>query len=211
VALFGLTDLIWNKIVELLQPILGPLRPLVKIFGALKENTIGILSAAQKLVDSTEQVISDVRNFKAKPQFKNRVISVPRAVDNVQALFAIPDRIIAAVKDLVSQLRNKVDPAAFNVEELEGLEDLRGIIRKFGTKLAAGFEKLLGIASLIVDALVTIRASIDDLQTIVDSLQEIVSDFSNLDGLFLPQNNPRRTEALREGGSIKIRVGSLHS
>jgi len=175
-----------------------------------KDSTFGILTAGTHLVTSTEQAYGKIVHFQSNPAFRTRVISVPRVTKNLEELAKAPAKIIQAFKDLFAQLKNKIDPAAFNFEELEGLEDLRGIIGKLGSKFAAAFEKVLGFVTLLVDALVTIRAAIDDLQAIVDSVSIIVDDLSNLEGLFLPQSNPRRSESLSDGGSIRIRVGNLH-
>jgi hypothetical protein len=206
----GLFDWFESQLVQLLRPVLGPIRPLVQIFFKFKDSTFGILTAGQHLVDSTAQTYGKILHFQTQPAFRTRVISVPRVADNLEALAQAPQQIIKAFEDLFAQLKNKIDPAAFDFEELEGLEDLRGIIGKLGSKFAAAFEKVLGFVTLLVDALVTIRAAIDDLQAIVDSVSTIVDDLSNLEGLFLPQSNPRKTEQLSNGGSIKIRVGSLH-
>lgn len=207
----GIFDFIEQKILSLLAPILGPIRGLVGIFTHLKDNTIGILDAGTKLVQSIESTYEKIRHFSTAPKLKTRVISVPRVAENLGILAQVPAQIIQAFRDLVEQLRTKLRPESFNVDEIEGLEDLRGIVRKLGSRIAAGFEKILGIVSLIVDALVTIRATINDLQTIVDSVATVVDDLSNLEGLFLPQTNRRKTLALEDGGKIKVRIGALHA
>lgn len=207
----GLIEIIEDRFIRLLSPILGPLRPLVALFTKFRDNTVGILDAASHLIETALTEYDEIKNFKSKPEWKNRVISVPKVLDNITELAQIPSRIASSVRDLISQLKGKLQPAKFSLDDLEGIEDLRGIFGKLGTKLAAGFEKLLGAIALIVDALVTIRATIDDLQTIVDSISTVRQDLENLDGLFLSQKNPRRVEQLAEGGTIKIRVGNLHS
>lgn len=200
-----------DKILQLLQPILGPLRPLITIFTSLKENTVGIVSASTDVTDTVERIFDEIKNFSFRPNVKSRVISLPAAQQRIQQLIAAPGQIIDAVKELIAQVKSKIDVAEFNVEELEGLEDLRSIVTKFGSKIAAGFEKILGVVTIVVDALVSIRQGIRDIQTILDSVEEIVTDVSNLDAIFLSQKNPRRRESLSEGGSIKIRLGNLHS
>lgn len=207
----GIIDLLEAKIASLLSPILGPVKALVSIFTHFKENTLGIIDAGTKLIQSTEGTYEKIRHFSTAPKFKTRVVSVPKVAENLGALAQAPGQIIRAFQDLVRQLRSKLRPESFNIDEIEGLEDLRGIIRKFGSKIAAGFEKILGVFALIVDALVTIRSTIDDLQAIVDSVATVVDDLSNLEGLFLPQNNPRRTLTLDDGGKIKVRIGNLHA
>jgi hypothetical protein len=206
----GLFDWFEAKIIELLQPIIRPIQPLITIFTKFRDSTIGILDAASQLNDSVRTVIDTVVHFQEQPHIKSRVISLPRVVQNVQELVALPGQIISALEEMWSNLKGKLTPDAFDVEELEGLEDLRAIVTKFGTKISAGFEKILGVVSIIVDSLVTIRTTIDDLQTIVDAVQTVIDDVENLNGIFLPQSNPRKTLQLVEGGSIKVRLGNLH-
>ena len=207
----GLLQLLEDKIIQLLQPILRPIQPLITIFTSLKENTIGIFTAGTELTDSIKALLDSIEHFQEKPHVKSRVISLPRIVTNIQELVALPGQVVDAFKDLWNTLKNKIDPeTAFDVEELEGLEDLRAIVTKFGSAIAEGFEKFLGIFALIVDSLVAIRSSITDIQTLVDAAQTVVDDLTNLDLVFLPQNNPRKTLALEDGGTIRIRVGNLH-
>lgn len=207
----GLLDFIERKIIELLSPLLGPLRPLFTLFIRFRDNTIGILGAAQTLVSDVKTEYDQIKNFELRPAWKNRIISVPVAIQNIKDLAQVPSICADAFRDLVNQLRTKLQPASFELDDLEGIEDLRGILGKLGGRLAAGFEKLLGAVALIIDALVTIRATITDLQTIVDQIRTVREDLENLDGVFLQQKNPRRIEHLSDGGSIKIRVGNLHS
>lgn len=206
----GLIQILEDKIISLLSPILGPLKPLVTIFTKFRDNTVGILDAGTHLIRSTESTYDKIRHFTTSPKFNTRVVSVPRVAENIGVLARVPSDIIHAVKDLIDQLRNKLRPEKFNVDELEGIEDLRGIIGKLGTRIAAGFEKILGIVTLLVDALVTIRSTITDLQSIVDSVAEVVDNLSNLEGLFLPQSNSRETVTLTDGTKMKLRIGSLH-
>jgi hypothetical protein len=200
-----------ERLLGLLSPILGPIRPLLTLFTKFRDNTVGILGAAQTLVSSVEEEYGQFKNLTAKPEWRHRVISVEAVIEKVQELIAIPQRVAGSIKDLISQVQSKLQPAKLNLDELEGIEDLRGIFSKLGTRLAAGLEKLLGVAALIVDALVTIRATIDDLQDIVDAIRTVREDFENLDLIFLQQKNPRRIEELVDGGSMKIRVGKMHS
>lgn len=206
-ALFGWLE---NQVIQLLSPFLGPLRPLIAIVTKFKDNTTGLLSSGVTLGNSLVRIYGKLVNFTFQPKIASRVINLPKLQQHAADLAAAPGKIIHSIEDLWSQLKNKVDPAAFDVEELEGLEDLRAIFTKLGSRLAAAFEKVLGWVTLLVDALVTIRSSIDDIQTICDAVEEIIDDIANLEGLFLSQKNPRKTLQLADGGSIKIRVGSLH-
>jgi len=207
----ALLQTIEDRLSGLLAPLLGPIRPLVTLVTKFRDNTTGILGAAQTLVTTVEEEYGQFKKLTLKPQWRHRVISVEAVIEKVQQLVAVPQKIAGAIKDLISQLRSKLEPTKINLDELEGIEDLRGVFSKFGARLAQGLEKLLGILALIVDALVTIRSTIDDLQTIVDGIKTVREDFENLDLIFLQQKNPRRIEKLVDGGDIKIRVGKLHS
>ena len=207
----GLVQSLLDKAIAYLSqftaPFLRPIRALIVLFTKFKDNTVGIFDAASTLIEDTTDEYIQIRDFKSRPQWRNRVISVPKAVENIQKLVEVPNQVLTAFKDLVNQLKQKLDPGAFKLDDLEGIEDLRAFIGKFGSKFAAGAEKLLGAVALIVDALVTIRAVIDDLQSIVDAVKTVREDLENLDGLFLQQNNPRKIVT----ATSNIRVGHLHS
>lgn len=206
----ALIDTIEAALLRLLEPIFKPLRPLVQLFTKLRDSTVGIFDAASTLLHDIGDEYDKIKHFDARPEWKNRVISVPAVFQHIQDLAQVPSQVIAAFKDLVNTLKTKIDPAAFNVDELEGLDDLRGLFKRFGSKLAAGFEKVLGVVALLADALVAIRSTIDDLQTIVDAVRTIRENLEHLDGLFLPQKNPRKLLRTQDGETFKIRVGSLH-
>jgi hypothetical protein len=198
-----------NALLEKLAPILGPIKGLVSIFTKFRESTFGTFEAGNKLFEEVLSEYEKIRTFKERPMWRNRVVSVPRVIDNFQKLVAIPEQVFAAFKDLTAQLKGKIKPGTFDVEELEGLEDLRGVFSRLGPKITAGFEKVLGIFAIILDALVTTRATIDDLKKIVDAVKTVREDLENLDGVFLPQNNSRKT-IQSDIGPIRIRVGKLH-
>jgi hypothetical protein len=206
----GLLSAIEDRLGALLDPILRPIKPLVQLVTQFRESTVGIFDALTELVNSAIEEYEQIKNLKTNPAWKNRVISVPHVIENIQALVAIPHEVATAVRDLVNQVKGKLNIETFNLDELEGIEDLRGIFTKLGGRLAAGLEKVLGWAALIIDALVTIRASITDLQTIVDSIRTVREDIENLDLIFLPQKNPRKPLETVDGDIFKIRVGSLH-
>src|ERR1043166_1891994 len=63
---------------------------------------------------------------------------------------------------------------------------------------------------IVVEVLDTIRNLIDTAQDIVNVIAS-VREFLQGDFLFLQQRNRRQVLKLESGGSIKIRVGNLHS
>jgi hypothetical protein len=84
------------------------------------------------------------------------------------------------------------------------------LLEKF-PRLAKGLEKVLGFVALLADALESISSGIDDLQAILDTITAIREEVETGSTVFLQQKNSRKSLALRDGGSIKIRVGNLHS
>jgi methyl-accepting chemotaxis protein len=211
-----------ERLLKFLAPVLNPAIHLFNEAKTFLERLTTLLDRVHTLVQDTQDAYSKIRHFSLKPHWKNRVISVPRVVENIQNLLAIPDQVISAVKDLVNNIRSSVPDstqAAADAEDIANAaaeaEDLSKFVGKFsgkfGPKLAKGFEKSVGIFAIAFDALTKISATVDDLQSVIDAINALVDDLNNLDGIFLPQKNPRRTEALRSGGSIKIRVGNLHT
>jgi hypothetical protein len=77
-------------------------------------------------------------------------------------------------------------------------------------RLSRGLEKMLGVVSLVVDALISWSDAVDKLQTIVDEITRLREAIEKGDLIFLKQSNPRRMQTLSDGTKIKIRVGNLH-
>lgn len=205
----SLLDTIENAILEKLSPILGPLKGLVNLFTKFRDTTVGTFDAGNKLFEEVLSEYQKIRDFKSRPAWKNRVVSVPRVIDNIQQLVAVPNQVFTAVRDLFQQLKGKIEPGTFDPEEIEGLEDLRGAFSRLGPKITTAFEKVLGVLAIILDSLVTVRQVIDDLKTIVDDVKKVREDLENLDGLFLPQNNKRKA-IQSDIGTLHVRVGKLH-
>jgi hypothetical protein len=84
-----------------------------------------------------------------------------------------------------------------------------GILKRL-PRLAKGLEKLLGVISLIVDAVISWSDAVDKLQTIVDEVTRLREAIEKGDLIFLKQSNPRKTLTLTDGTKIKIRLGNLH-
>lgn len=205
----ALIDDLENRLLTALAPVLGPIRGLISIVARFKETTVGTFTDAVSLFTEIEQEWAKIKNFTVQPHWKNRVISVPLVVNNLTVLAKVPGDIFIKLRDLFKLLKTKVQPATFNVEELEGLEDLRGLFGRLGPRVAQGFEKVLGVLALLLDVLVTIHDAINDLKSVVDDLRTITDDLDHLDGLFLQQRNPRKTISSADG-PLKLRIGHLH-
>lgn len=166
----------------------APLRRLWQFLVDFKTKTLGIFDNIHTLVSSVETEVNAIRNFQVDIKWRTRVISAPVAVQTIQDFFtAFPD-IIDQIKSLAEEVRNKINvpETTFNPDEVEGL-------RLRPTKLIQIGEKLAGWASLIIDALSTIEQAIDQLQAIVNDVHTIRTTIENMDGIFLPQGNPKKT------------------
>jgi archaellum component FlaC len=216
-------SLIGDTLLRLIQPLLDKLKealgPLGKMFDLLGKFWTNLTSLGGKIQALINLILSEIdawKNFKESITFRTRVISIPAAIQHIEEF---KDQIIAAwnsVKDLVQQIKGKFQTTGNPTEEAEqAVEDIESsgfktILEKF-PKLAKGLEKVLGFVAILVDALETIIATVDDLTAIVNALKAIRIEVMTADAIFLKNSNPRKTLKLEDGSSIKIRVGNLHS
>jgi hypothetical protein len=152
----------------------------------VKNKTLSLFDDINKLVSNVEAVVQDIRTFEINPKWNTRVIVAPRVVEKIQELYEVPTRIITDIKDLVQLLKDKVQPAEVEVEDVEGLDGVP-------LKLAKAGEKILGWATLIIDSLLAIESALADLNDIVDAIKTTLEDLKGLDALFLPQGSPKKT------------------
>jgi len=162
-----------------------------------KTRTLNIFNDIQTLVDGVRHEVEAIRDFQLRPQWKNRVIHVPRAIDAIQRVPAIIEDFVQQIKSLVADLKSRIEPAEVNVEDVEGLE-------RTPAKLLGIGERLLGWATLIIDSLVTIENTIQELNQLVSDIRDFRELLENLDGLFLPQSNPKHS--VPDSGSHRTRV-----
>lgn len=207
----SLFDTIENKLLGFLQPIIGPIKGLVSLFTNFRNEVSGLINDASEIGPDFEQLITDIRDFKLDPDWKHRVISVPLAVEKIEALLKIPGDIASKVRDLFQQVKSltgggDTEP---NLEELEGVDDLKALVAKGGEKLAAGFAKLLDFLALALQIFQALRSTLSDVKGILDDLTTIVEDLNNFDALFLQNHNKRKSIA-SELGPLRLRVGKLH-
>jgi hypothetical protein len=151
----------------------------------VKDRTLSLFDDIQTLVSGVNEILNDIKNFQINPKWNSRVIVVPRVVERIQEIMDVPSRVCVDVKDLVQLLREKVQPAEINVEDVEGLDGVP-------LKLARAGEKILGFATLIIDSLIAIESALADLNDIVDAVRTVLEDLQGLDALFLPQGNPKK-------------------
>jgi hypothetical protein len=166
-GLYTLLPGLWGKVVD------------------VKDKTLSLFTDINTLISNVEVVIQDIKTFEINPKWNSRVIVAPRVVEKIQELYEVPTRIITDVKDLVSILREKLQPAEIKVSDVEGLDGVP-------LKLVKAGEKILGFVTLIIDALVSIESAVHDLNDIVDAVKTTLEDLKGLDALFLPQGSTKK-------------------
>ena len=211
----ALIDL-FNPILEAIKRALGPFGKLFDLLGRFWDNLKTVGSRSQQLINSIIGEINAWKNFKEDISFRTRVINVKSAIDKSEEFISQLGAAWSAIKDLVSQIKQKFQTAGDPVGDAKAAVDdiessgFRGILEKF-PRLAKGLERVLGWVALLADTLETISSSIDDLQTILDTISAIRDEVETGSTIFLSQKNPRKTLKLEDGSPIKIRVGNLHS
>jgi methyl-accepting chemotaxis protein len=192
-----------------------------KLVDKITDGVSHILTLVDRINALVSSVITEVaafRNWKEDVRVKSRVINVPKAIDRTADLVKEVEDAWTSIKDLAQSFKETVkgggDPQAEAEEVAADLGDLSNVgesLLKKLPKLSRGLEKLLGVVSLIVEAVITWSSAVDDLQKIVDAVRDVRVEVETGDTLFLSQKNPRRVVQLEDGSSIKIRVGNLHS
>lgn len=151
-----------------------------------KNQTLNLLNTIQQIVDGVNHFIDGVKNFDIQPHWKNRVISVPSAVEEIKRLLTeVPGEIVDAVRQLADDVKSTVDQFSADPAEITDIEKVPG-------KLGEALGKLLEWISLVITALTTIEDTLNQILTIVNDLNEILDDLNHLDGIFLQQNNKRK-------------------
>jgi hypothetical protein len=195
VSLLSSIKSIGSKIADAIGGIVDEFAKIVDVILHIRDYTIGVIEDAQALIQEATTEWDELTHFKFVIAWKTRVISVPRVFDNIQELIALPQKVIDAVKDLITNIRTRFTAT----EAAEAVEEV-----------IPGIGQAAGIITAICEVLIIIKGTIADVKTIVDAIQTLRKDIEDLDAIFLPNRNPRRLEQLAGGGSIKIRVGKLH-
>ena len=210
-ALIDLAGIAESLLRRILGPTLSRLIDQIKHFGTQLKD---VFTNVQKLIDSVKAEVEGWRTFREHPDVKHRVINIPKAYEKTRDLIVgVADSWHAAL-DIVKQFKEKLTTSTAVEDTEAAVSDaeeggLSSILKQF-PKFAKIFEKVLGIFTLIIDALESILSVIDDLQTIVDEMKRVREEIESADSIFLGQKNPRKVLKLKDGGSIRIRVGSLH-
>lgn len=184
---------VWQLVLDRF-PALGHLFDLAKrVIG----HFTGVFQAAVDLFNSFQSELDAWRHFRRDVRFSNRVIQVERAIQRTE--------------DLINSLK-------------EAWQEILRLIRSAGTELETGGAAEVaeaatgvGLPIAIVNAIVLVVEALDTVRNLIDTAQNIINvvtgvrQFLQGDLIFLPQRNSRKSVQLQDGGSIKIRVGNLHS
>src|ERR1041385_88885 len=208
-------DRLLAPLFEKVKKIFEPFGKAFNLVGRFWTQLTSIVSRSQSLVELVISEVTEWRNFRENIAFRTKLVSLPAAVNHVQDFIAEVRAAWSAVVELVQQLKGKFETTGNPTEEAEeAIADIQNsgfktIIEKF-PKLFKGLEKLLGALAILLDAFESISVGIDDLTTIVNALRDLRIDVESGGPLFLQQSNRRKSIRLKEGGSIRVRIGNLH-
>jgi len=184
-----------SALATLLKPLISQFADTITVVTHIYDFTLGIVDDGTKLFNSITDEIDQITHFKFVAQWKNRVISVPKVFENIQALIAIPGQIVEAIKNLIADIGTKFKAAG----AAEAVEEV-----------IPGVGQVIGVVTIVSQVLVTIKDAIAQLQSVVDAITTVRKDITNLDVLFLSQEHGRRAIRTVEGTTILQRVGGLH-
>lgn len=201
---------------DAVKRVLGPFGKLFDLISHFWTNITSLWGNISTLVSSILSEIEAWRHFRTSIAVKFRVISIPAAIDQTEEFIGIMRGAWDAVVNLWNDLKGKFETGGNPTEEAENaikdIEEsgLKGILQKFPA-LAKGAEKVLGFVAIVTDALASIIDAVKDLQAIVDAVKAAREEIETANTIFLKQSNPRKTLKLKDGGSIRVRIGNLHS
>jgi hypothetical protein len=186
-------DQLWSWILNKF-PVIQKVLDLAK---KIIEHFTGTFDAAKKLFDSAQSEFQSWKTFKTDIRFKQRVIVVEQSLKKLHDF-------IGEVVDAWKAILQLIKDAGIKLET-GGAAEIAEAATGIGLPIA-----VVNAIVIVVEVLDTIRNLIDTAQNIVNVIRD-VREFLLGDLLFLQQRNPRKSEKLESGGSIKIRIGKLHA
>jgi len=221
----GLIQDLEDRLLSLLKRLFAPIiTPLEKLWKIIKSFATALINVIPDTISLVKLVISEVqawKSFKEGINFKSGVVNLQSAKDRLQTI--IDDLIAAwnALKGLftdgfklpiksVNEMAEAAEEVAGAFEEFFGKFGLKEFLSRLGPTLEKAGGKVLEVLALLEAVAEAALRVVHQLNTIVTAVKEIRETFQTGEGLFLQQNNKRKVLTLRDGSSIKIRVGSLH-
>jgi hypothetical protein len=175
-----------------LDDILG----LVSGVSGITDQVFTTIQDGELLVENIRAEVLNIKNFKINPAFRTRVINASQAIEQVHnTATSIGTQISDAFHSFTTAIRGIRATASLEAEADPGHKSA-GVLRAI---------------SQIKEVIIELDLLFKSLDSLVDAIRQVGDQLESFDALFLPQSNLRRSEKLADGGSIKIRVGSLHS
>jgi phage-related protein len=222
----GLIQDLENRLLEAIKNFFAPvITPLVKLWTVIKNFASALIDVVPETIALVKLVISEVsawRNFRQGINFKTGVINLQSAKDRIAQLI---DEIVQGWHSLVdlftsgfklplksiNEMAEAAEEVATAFEDFFGKFGLREFLQRLGPTLEKAGGKVLEVLALLEAVAEELLKVVRELHDIVQALKDIRETFQTGEGLFLSQRNPRKKLALVDGGSIKVRVGNLHS
>lgn len=150
------------------------------------------------LVENIRAEARKIKQFKADPKWKTRVINVPAAIKQTHDL----------VTDLSGTISDAFHAFISNVRAIRRIDRLPPPERGGG---GGATLKILHILEEINNFVGEVDALFKSLNALVDSMRKIQDELEGFDTLFLQQGNSRRFIHSADGTEVlKVRVGALH-
>jgi hypothetical protein len=186
---------LYDTAVSTLKAITSEVTKIIDVIIHIHDYTVGVVDDATALIEEAKTEWDEITNFKFVVAWKTRVVSVPKVFDNIRELLALPQKVVDAIKDLISNIRTRISAT----EAAEAVEEV-----------IPGIGQAAGIVTLICEILLIVKQTIADLKVVVDAIQTLRKDIEDLDLIFLQNRNPRKN-ITTEIGTLKIRTGGrLH-
>jgi hypothetical protein len=175
---------------------LDDLLGLVSGVSGITDQVFQTVQDGELLVENIRHEVQRVKDFRIRPQFRTRVINAERAISQTHdTAVNIGTQISDAFHSFTTSIRAIRTTAALEAEADPGHKSA-GVLRAI---------------SEIKEVIIELDLLFKSLNSLVDAIRQVRDQLETFDALFLPQSNLRKVERLADGGSIKIRLGSLHS
>jgi phage-related protein len=214
-----------DRLKQLFEPVIGPITRLWEI---LKNMFTAIVQVVPETIDLVKETYNEVlawKDFKnqfSASTFKSGVINLQSVKDRIQDLITemlnawhgLVDLFTGGFKRVVGKPFEDAEAAAQELEELFsgfGKIGLSDFLAQIGPKLKRAGGKLFEVLAIIQAVAEELLNVVHDLKAIVDFAKDVRETFETGEGLFLKQSNKRKVLQLKDGGTIKIRLGKLHS
>lgn len=195
----------WSKVKDLLSE-LGALAAAVGKFllefftssNEISSDISTIIADAQELKASLEREVQALKDFEFDPQWKTRVINVPKAIDQIKAL----------VEKIAQTFGGKFQQILQPFKDLHTLLQQEAAPDPLGDKPSALVQASVKYGHIVV-AVHSLATAMDDIKDMASLFEELTNDIKTLDTIFLQQGNSRERQP-PDAKRPFIRVGKLH-